>query len=1572
MFFFYVIPRARQFQRLFCLKQLVMSAREIHDRPTMIRLLPFLLLQLLGLLVVSDSHAADPARTWKLAADFSQEKNPNGPWTYGFTSYGRAAITPLPAAKAVAGIDGLDGWAGSGGKPPFIAKNTTAHELEGGGFTVEADQVAVAPGSNQPTASDVANVRWTAPEAGDYEVAAEWRRLHPEASAFAFVIRQQGLPEQEIVFPGQPVPPSGGLVYAVPALSLEAGETLDFPVWAGHEGAENDVVGLSITISRKPGVTRAPAKLLDYPLSVDTKDLSGRGLPATVHGSPQPVKDADRSAMRFGGAGDWIDTGTNLAELKKEFTIEAWVKPEPVQPVNADIFGNHTNDGKGLLLQQDGSNVNRFAFLMGNGAGHWTFTKPIQFTPDVWQHVAVVKSAREIRFYLNGILLDTVPAAHGYAVSPMNFAIGLGFEDASRCFRGEIAGLQVWDKALPEIKPKVTAQQQFRAQATNSGVRLDTVGSTRIFPATKTPAIQVRYEAVGQPPAGAEIRAAFECSDYDGKKFAIPPVELTSKNQFAAQFGVAVPAGFYRLTCQPSASGPDGRIVLPPVSLSFSVLGGAAKEAPAARRPAESPLGSKPTVVTSLDGADWLIATDPKNVGREQGWFNEPAEDAKPTKVPWIIQDIFNNYHGVAWYWRDFTAPPNADPDGRTILRFLGVDYLAEVWLNGQRIGSHEGAEDPFEFDVTSAIKPNGKNRLAVRVLNPTNEPIDGIALNTTARGPRAYPVQPGSVYNTGGITDSVQMLATPVVRIEDVYLKPDWKTGRVRIEANMRNAGKNPVKATARFAIAPAKEGKPADSAQMDIELPPGDTKVEADLAVADWRLWSLEDPAMYQVTSEVGARGSKFFDERRTRTGFRDFRYENNAFRLNGKRILLQGALILPHFPIGFRLPPDEKMMRQDVEAAKKLGLNIIRVIWGGLRARDMDIFDDLGVLVLQEHFGGIQITPSPDLTRRFEASLAGMVRRDRNHPSIAMWGVMNEMWDGPQFRHGVASLPLIKFLDDTRPYFLNSGGFDMQMSIGSISNPGATEWQHLMGSERPDGPNLRYPEEYGVMQANAGDIKADIHAYQSVPHTAAEIERMRTIGKHALDGRKIMVTEIGTGSAINLPVFLAHYKKWDALGSDDAVFFQDKFDQFLADWKAWNLDQVWERPEDYFINSEANMLKLRRETGNALRANPFLAGYLFCALTDSDFDGVGLLNLFREFKPGVIELQADLTAPLRWSLFAEPVNISRNGTVNLEAVLSDLDALKPGDYPVKVEVLAPDGKPVFEESLTVNVPDPAVAGEPPFVRSVFKKDVPISGPAGTYQFRMTFAGKIAATGGGIPFRVFDPAEMPKVAGEVVLWGSDPDLAQWLADHGIRTRAYAPGDATKRELILVGTGGGDLAAFQDLARRMATGSTVVFLSPGVFPRDAKPLGWLPLAKKGTYGPVDFYGGYYRGDTFGTGHALFDGLPGKGVLDYTLYRNILNQGGYGLIDAAIPDELIVGGIRAQFSYESNVQTAAYSFGAGRFLFNTLKIRDSLGKDPVAELLLRNLLNYAARGLDKPPADLPADFDQQLKAIGYE
>jgi hypothetical protein len=84
------------------------------------------------------------------------------------------------------------------------------------------------------------------------------------------------------------------------------------------------------------------------------------------------------------------------------------------------------------------------------------------------------------------------------------------------------------------------------------------------------------------------------------------------------------------------------------------------------------------------------------------------------------------------------------------------------------------------------------------------------------------------------------------------------------------------------------------------------------------------------------------------------------------------------------------------------------------------------------------------------------------------------------------------------------------------------------------------------------------------------------------------------------------------------------------------------------------------------------------------------------------------------------------------------------------------------------------------------------------------------------------------------------------------------------------------------------------------------------------------------------------------------------------------PTEAVSGSIRTNSEYVSGLHIGVWDFGAGRFIVSTLRIRDNLGTDPAAERLVRNMLNYAARDLDKPVVDLPGDFQQQLQAIGYE
>ena len=964
-----------------------------------------------------------------------------------------------------------------------------------------------------------------------------------------------------------------------------------------------------------------------------------------------------------------------------------------------------------------------------------------------------------------------------------------------------------------------------------------------------------------------------------------------------------------------------------------------------------------PAMVTSLDG-EWRLGTDPDNLGREQQWWRAPTDGAKPARVPWIIQDTFPGYHGVVWYWRDFIVPENPHAQGRYLLRFWAVDYVAEVWLSGVRVGGHEGGETPFVLDVTDAVKPRAENRLAVRVLNPTHEPIDGIVLNETPHRNKALPYGAGSDWNHGGIVDSVELLVTPAVRVEDLFARPDAETGTIRVQTNLRNAGPEPAQARLDLTVAPAAGGATADTAHIEPELAVGDTLIEAELKVDSPRRWELNDPFLYRVTARVSAEASGSADEQSVRCGFRDFRLADGYFRLNGRRIFLRGSHTGNCCPIGLHLPHDPDLLRRDLLNVKAMGFNAIRFIAGMPARYQLDMCDEIGLMVYDESYAGWCLAESPKMAERFDRSTAEMIRRDRNHPSVVIWGLLNETPDGPMFRHAVEALRLVRSLDDTRMVMLNSGRWDRQLAIGSLANPGSVKWECLLGDERPAAEPSRMSSPGGYCER-----VGDAHAYPRVPHTRETIEFLRTLGEGT---KPVFLSEYGIGSAVDLVRLARHYEQLGAEHADDAKYYRRCLDRFLADWERWDMAEAFGRPEDYFAQALAKMAGQRLLGLNAIRANPNMVGYSLTGTVDQGMTGEGLTTTFREFKPGTMDAMFDGLAPLRWCLFAEPVSIYRGATVRLEAALANEDALLPGDHPVRLEVFGPGQARVFERAATVTIPD----GEPPFAVPVFAEDVPIDGPAGEYRFVASFGRGGGAAGGEIEFHVADPADMPAVETEVALWGEDAELATWLAEHGIRARPFAPGEQAAREVILASSAPpepGGAEAFGELARHIARGSTAIFLSPDVFAEGEEPLAWLPLANKGT--PTVIAGWLYLKDEWAKRHAIFDGLPAGGLMDYAFYREIIPDAVWSGQDP--PAEAVAGAIKSSQDYSSGLLVSVYELGAGRFILNTLLIRENLGQHPAAERLLRNMLRYAARDAERPPAELPADFEAQLRAIGY-
>lgn len=959
---------------------------------------------------------------------------------------------------------------------------------------------------------------------------------------------------------------------------------------------------------------------------------------------------------------------------------------------------------------------------------------------------------------------------------------------------------------------------------------------------------------------------------------------------------------------------------------------------------------------TVLDGDDWLIAADPDNVGLEEKWQNTPRPDAKSATVPKISQFALPDCHGVIWYWRKLALPGRLDPSTRYLLRFWAVFYKADVYLNGQWAGGHEGGESPFTVDLTQAACPGAENMLAVRVLDPTDETIDGMTLDHVPH--RTY----GGKYipTPGGIIDSVELLERPAVYLSDMWVRPDWETGRITIDAEVVNTLDHPVSVSVEMSV--ALDGNPARLAQTatTCELAPGCSHVPSlALDVPEWQLWELDSPTLYRVTSHLTSQAiGDRTDVTSVRCGFRDFRFKDGYFRLNGRRLYVRSALTANHAPVGIYTPYDHgtepDLIQRGMIEAKRLGLNMVRFIGSTPRRNVLDTCDEIGLMLHIESmasFSSFTHAPkTPETRERFDRSIREMILRDRNHPSVAIWGLLNEVHrDTSGFDYARDGLPLVRRCDPTRFVLFSSGRWDNNLGIGSGCNPGSEQWDVYLGDEHPDGGDAQDKNRMG-----------DIHIYLSTPHSPWSIRHLRTVGSGNRHGT--FLSEYGIGSGQHLPNILALHRRHGGERMELYRWFTDMNERFMKEWRAWRLDEMYATPTDYFDASLAVMAPKRRVGLDAVRANPNLVGHAVTSLGDIPSDGEGLLTSERHPKPGVAEVMKSVWAPLHLCPFVEPYNLYRGRGIQFEAVLANEDVLPPGVHEARLSVVDATGHTVWEEAVTFTVPE----GEPPLAIPFFSRKVAADWPAGKYRFVARFAETTAGTSGEAEFYVEETSRMPAVQAEVTLWGRDDKLHAWLEKAGIRTAPYSVTPPEHRELILVGHDRPDdftPESFAELARRVACGSTVVFADYAAWTAegggqkggwgalDSRSILWPPLQGNPDACVRKMKVWLYLADFWGKTHPVFTNMPAGGLLDSVYYRNLLaGEDARCLTGAPAPTEAIAGGTYTSFCnrYHSGLALASYEFGAGRYIVNTFHICENLGDDPAAEMLLRNLLNYGS------------------------
>ena len=364
---------------------------------------------------------------------------------------------------------------------------------------------------------------------------------------------------------------------------------------------------------------------------------------------------------------------------------------------------------------------------------------------------------------------------------------------------------------------------------------------------------------------------------------------------------------------------------------------------------------------------------------------------------------------GVGWYRKTFTAPPKWKGK-RVSVEFEGVAANATVYLNGKKLGIHPYAYTSFRFDLTPDLEFSGPNVLAVRV--DTSE-------------------QPSSRWYCGsGIYRHVRIVVTGPLHISPwgVFVSTPEASGesakvvvRIRVQNDSAQAAEVSVRTTLLSA-----DGKPAAKGQSELRVEAGaDQESTQEIALARPRLWSPESPSLYHAVTEVVQAG-KVVDEVETTFGVRTLSWSvEKGLVLNGQSIKLMGGSVHhDNGPLG--AAAFDRAEERRVELLKAAGFNAVRTAHNPPSPAFLDACDRLGLLVLDEPFDVWTIPKVKyDYAHLFkewwQRDLDSMVLRDRNHPSVIIWGIGNEIpeaWtkEGAPIAKRLADR--VRSLDNTRP--------------------------------------------------------------------------------------------------------------------------------------------------------------------------------------------------------------------------------------------------------------------------------------------------------------------------------------------------------------------------------------------------------------------------------------------------------------------------------------------------------------------------------------------------------------------------
>ncbi len=439
---------------------------------------------------------------------------------------------------------------------------------------------------------------------------------------------------------------------------------------------------------------------------------------------------------------------------------------------------------------------------------------------------------------------------------------------------------------------------------------------------------------------------------------------------------------------------------------AWSVLG-----EPSQRAGAATPPGPAARVLPLTTG--WLFGGE-ASAGSTGIGFDD-SEFATVTLPHTVTPLSWRNWDPATWeriwiYRNHFDAPTSTE-GMRVFLDFAAAMTLATPTLNGQDLTAHLGGYLPFSLEITDQLKARD-NVLAVTLDSTFN-------LNVPPDRPAPSSSTSVDFWQPGGLYREVQLRAVPQVFIADVFAKPvnvlDAGTRQVVVECTVDAAV---VPQGASEIVVDLRDGvRNVASAQASLTInSTGQTTATATLTgLGDIELWDVDNPRLYDIVATLQVNGVALHDYR-TRIGFREAAFTMSGFFLNGRRLKLFGVNRHQIFPyVGGAMP--ERVQRKDAEILRQeLNCNMVRCSHYPQSEAFFDACDELGLMVWEEAPGWGYLGDDSWKALAYR-DVGEMVRRDRDHPSIIIWGArLNETVDDVPFY--TSTRDLAHSLDDSRP--------------------------------------------------------------------------------------------------------------------------------------------------------------------------------------------------------------------------------------------------------------------------------------------------------------------------------------------------------------------------------------------------------------------------------------------------------------------------------------------------------------------------------------------------------------------------